>query len=194
MTQIVNIRSIDDPRDAIHRACQRLSEGDLVAFPTETVYLIAANPLSPSGVRKLVELQLGGRRSLLLKSSFELRDYVPKLPPDADKLSRRGWPGPLTLALDRNLVNGLFKDLNDVTRSVLTANDETVSFRCSGHSLLADVLSLVPAPLIASAERFGGETMPRSAAETTPKGARGTPSRFSTTSSSAKPRRTCAPS
>src|SRR5271170_7807930 len=103
MTQIVDIRNCDDPRDAIHRACHRLAEGDLVALPTETLYLIVANPLSSKGVEKLVALQSDARRTLLLKSCFELWDYAPQMPVQADKLSRRGWPGPLAIGLDQSI-------------------------------------------------------------------------------------------
>ena len=165
MSQIVEIRRCDDPRDAIHLACQRLAEGELVAFPTETVYLIAANPLSPSGVDKMKALPLEGRRALLLKSCFELWDYVPELPVYADKLSRRGWPGPLTIALNQSTLGGLFMDLNPDVRQALSTPDETVSFRSSAQPLLLDILRLSPAPLIVCAERSAGTVMPRNAAD-----------------------------
>lgn len=165
MTQIVEIRRCDDPRDAIHLACQRLAEGELVAFPTETVYLIAASPLSVQGTEKLKALDPEGRRSLLLKSCFELWDYVPDLPVAADKMSRRGWPGPLTLALDRSLIGGLFDDLPDEVKNSLIAGDNTVGFRSSVQSTLMDVLRLCPAPLITSSDRVQGVEMPRNAAD-----------------------------
>jgi len=165
MTQIVDIRSSDDPRDAIHRACHRLAEGDLVAFPTETVYLIVANPLSLAGVKKLTALQPRGRRTLLLKNCFELWDYAPRMPDHADKLSRRAWSGPLTIALDRPLVEGIFCDLPETVRHSLTAHDDTVSFRVSAQIALQEVLKLCPAPLIACAERTTHGIMPRSAAD-----------------------------
>ena len=165
MTQIVEIRNSDDPRDAIHRACHRLAEGDLVAFPTETVYLVVANPLSSRGIERLVALQPEGRRTLLLKSCFELWDYVPKLPNYADKLSRRGWPGPLTIAMNRSNIDGVFDDLGESAQKALTAIDDTVSFRSPAQPLLLETLKLCPAPLIACAESSSGEIMPRSAAE-----------------------------
>lgn len=165
MTQIVDIRTCDDPRDAIHRACHRLAEGDLVALPTETVYLIVANPLSAKGIENLVAFQSAARRALLLKSSHELWDYAPQLPAHADKLSRRGWPGPLTISLDSSVVAGLFHDLGQSAQAALTASDKTVSYRVSGHDVLLEVLKLCPAPLVASSERTSNGLMPRSAAE-----------------------------
>ena len=58
MTQIVEIRTADDPRDVIHCACQLLAEGQLVAFPTETTYVAAAGSL---GTALLGDAALLGR-------------------------------------------------------------------------------------------------------------------------------------
>ena len=165
MSQIVEIRQTDDPRDAIHRACHRLAEGDLVGFPTESVYVIVANPLSPRGVERLQAIQPTGRRTLLLKSCFEFHDYVSNVPVFADKLSRRAWPGPLAIAVDRSLADGLFSDFSEVAQKALTAADNTVSFRVSSQEHLLDVLKLSPAPLIACSEQIDGQAMPRTAAD-----------------------------
>lgn len=165
MTQIVDLRSTDDPRDAVHRACHHLAEGDLVAIPTETVYVIAASPLSPVGIKKLCALQPSSRRSLMLKNCFELWDFVPTMPVVADKLSRRGWPGPLTVCLPKKFVEGLFRDLPEAAQNALIAKDDTVSFRVPASPLMHDVLHLSPTPLIVTSETYGTAPMPRSAAE-----------------------------
>lgn len=165
MPQLVDFSRSDDPRDAIHRACHRLADGDLVAFPSETVYLLAANPLSAGGVKKLSDLQPNARRTLLLKSPAEIWDYAPHLPACANKLARRGWPGPLIIALPQSLVGGLFNDLDESVRKALTAADGTVSFRVATHPALMDVLKLSPSPLVASSERKNGELMPTTAAK-----------------------------
>lgn len=165
MTQIVDLRNSDDVRDAIHRACHCLAEGELVAFPTETVYVVVASPLSAAGVKRLIALQPDARRTLLLKSCFELWDYAPQMPANADKLSRRAWPGPLAVALPRTMVDGVFRDLDETCQQALIAKDGTISFRVSGHDILQEVLKLCPAPLVACSEWTNKGIMPRSAAE-----------------------------
>ena len=164
MTQIVDIRQCDDPRDAIHLACQRLAEGELVAIPTETVYVIVANPLSATGVAKIRALEPEGRRTLLLKSCFELWDYVPNLPVDADKLSRRGWPGPLAIALDSSFATGFFRDLGEDAQQACIASDSTVTFRSSSQPHLLEIMRMCPHPLLACSETLSGIIMPRNAA------------------------------
>jgi tRNA threonylcarbamoyl adenosine modification protein (Sua5/YciO/YrdC/YwlC family) len=165
MPQIVEIRRSDDPRDAIHRACHRLADGDLVAFPTETVYVVVASPLSSTGMEKLVALQPDSRRTVLLKSSFELWDHAPRMPVIADKLSRRAWPGPLTISLPTASIEGVFRDLSEATQCAVIGADETIRFRVSAQSVLTDVLNLCPAPLIACSETSIKGLMPRNAAD-----------------------------
>ena len=50
---LIDLNSVADQRDAIHRAVQALLEGQLVAFPTETVYGLAANAADPRAVLRL---------------------------------------------------------------------------------------------------------------------------------------------
>ena len=165
MTQIVEIRRSDDPRDLIHRACHLLANGELVAFCTETVYVVVAHALSTTGVSKLVALQPEGRRTLVLKSGFELWDYAPQMPEVADKLSRRGWPGPLTVALRESDLGGLYRDLSPEVKKAVKHSDQRVSFRVSAQETLLEVLRLCPAPLVASAERPASGGLPRTAAD-----------------------------
>ena len=87
----------------VHQAVQALAEGNLVAFPTETVYGVAASAWDERGVQRLVERK-GRRRghplSLAVKSADEARDYAPGMSSLALRLARRCWPGPVTLVVD----------------------------------------------------------------------------------------------
>ena len=57
---VIDLASADDPRDVVHRAVQALAEGKIVAFPTETVYGLAASALDESAVLRLLSVK--GRR------------------------------------------------------------------------------------------------------------------------------------
>jgi len=165
MPRIVNLQDSDDPRDVIHQAVQRLAEGGLVGFPTESLYVVAAQGLRPDAVRRLCDLMrrihphdsaagpAGGPRRLTLavKGAFEAHDYVPEMPPAAVRLSRRGWPGPITLLFDAGLAAGLFHALPEETRKLLT-HDGRLGLRAPAHDVIADVLRLVPAPLVIAGE------------------------------------------
>lgn len=151
MSTIVEIRAADDPRDVIHRACQALAEGKLVALPTETTYVVVASALSAAGVQRLAELPGLTHAEALLREVDEIRDYVPKLSAVGRRLIRRCWPGPLTLSVRAQELDGLFERLPADAKALLS-RDEQVSLRVPGHDVVQSVARLVPGPLVATLE------------------------------------------
>ena len=176
MPQIVEIRNADDPRDAIHRACQVLAQGELVALPTETAYVVVASAASELGVERLKSLSKG-QVVLILKSAEEAHDYVIHFPVAADRLTRRAWPGPLTMEFSEAALGGLFPSLPIATRQLLAgqtvvASDGSgsserrgVGLRVAVHESLLHVQRLSPVPLIATADKNTVRPLPRTAAE-----------------------------
>jgi protein-tyrosine phosphatase len=90
---MINLQRTEDRRDVVHRAVQSLSEGQLVLFPTETVYVAVASGRSVAGTSRLKSIWEGeretttaeagittSRRPILAIRSFEdVLDYVPAL-------------------------------------------------------------------------------------------------------------------
>src|SRR3984957_20860938 len=90
-----------DPRE-IDRAAALLRAGRLVAFPTETVYGLGANALDPDAVARIYAVKRRPATSPLIVhvASIEMaQDLVDRWPELADRLTKRFWPGPLTLVL-----------------------------------------------------------------------------------------------
>jgi len=92
-----------DP-DAIERAVAVFKLGGLVAFPTDTVYGVAAPAFSKEGIDRLYEAK--GRQntkaiSVLIGSADQLNLITPNLTPAASRLARSFWPGGLTLVVSR---------------------------------------------------------------------------------------------
>src|SRR6202045_656433 len=87
---------------SIKEAAERIRAGELVAFPTETVYGLGASALDAAAVARIFELKGRPATSPLIVhvASIEMaREIVAEWPPLADELARRWWPGPLTLVL-----------------------------------------------------------------------------------------------
>ena len=87
---------------AIAEAARMLREGKLVAFPTETVYGLAADAENPKAVERLNRVK--GRPpekpySLHIGEAAQVRQFVSAIPPLAQRLMDRFWPGPLTIVL-----------------------------------------------------------------------------------------------
>ena len=94
---VLDLRNAPDPHEFVQRAVAAIAAGQLVAFPTETVYGIAAGALQAEAVTRLSEVK--GRAedhpfTLAIKNPLEVMDYVPELSVVATRLARRCWPGP----------------------------------------------------------------------------------------------------
>ena len=88
----------------ISRAAALIRAGELVAFPTETVYGLGANALDREAVTRIYVAKGRPAESPLIVhvDSIEMaRSLVREWPIKADLLARRFWPGPLTLVLPK---------------------------------------------------------------------------------------------
>jgi len=162
---VIDVKAADDARDVVHRAVQALAEGRLVAFPTETVYGLAAHALAPQAVARLVAVKRrkqGHAITLAIRSLDEALDYVPDMSRAARRLARRGWPGPITLVLDATHPEGLLRRLPEEVQRVV-APEGTVGLRVPGHSMVLDVLQFIPGPIALTSANRGGEQDPRTA-------------------------------
>jgi L-threonylcarbamoyladenylate synthase len=86
----------------VEAAAQRLAAGEVVAYPTETVYGLGVDAASNAALARLYQLK--GRESaravsVLVPDLARLEQLVPQLPDAAKQLGRRFWPGPLTLVV-----------------------------------------------------------------------------------------------
>ncbi len=142
----------------IHRAVQVLAEGGVVAFPTETVYGLAASALDESAVERLLATKqraAGQPLALAIRSAEEARDYAPDMSPLAMRLARRGWPGPITLVVDDSHPESLVRQLPAKVRQWVSPKN-TVGLRVPGHAAILDVLHMLAGPLaLTSANRSG---------------------------------------
>ena len=144
--------------EVLERAAHIIRGGGLVAFPTETVYGVAASALSEKAIERLGEIKgrpEGHPFTLAIKSAEDAIDYVPLLPPIAQRLTRRCWPGPVTFVLDDDHPDSLLKQLPSSVHHAIMPNG-TVGLRVPAHDLVLAVLRLTAGPLaLTSANRTG---------------------------------------
>ena len=127
--------------------------GDLVAFPTETVYGLGADACNSKAVARIYEVK--GRPAdhpliVHIASLDGLGDWAQEVPEYAIKLARDFWPGPMTLVLKRS----------DLAGDFVTGGQDTVGVRVPDHAVALALLTAfekvggkgVAAP---SANRFG---------------------------------------
>src|SRR5512141_3213768 len=88
----------------IEEAAERIRAGELVAFPTETVYGLGANALDADAVARIYTAKGRPATNPVIVHVAERADVHPLItqwPEIATRLAERFWPGPLTLVLPR---------------------------------------------------------------------------------------------
>jgi L-threonylcarbamoyladenylate synthase len=134
----------------IQRAAEHLRGGDLVGFPTETVYGLGAAALDAHAVAKIFAAKGRPSYNPLIVHVLDVagaRELVEEWPEIATTLAQRFWPGPLTMVLRKR----------DVVPDLVTAGLPSVAVRAPAHpvarALLAEAKIAIAAP---SANRFQG--------------------------------------
>ena len=117
---------------ALKDAAASLLAGNLVAFPTETVYGLGADACNEKAVSRIYEVK--GRPSdhpliVHISSIEQLDKWAKDIPEYAIKLARSFWPGPMTLILPRT----------DLAKDFITGSQDNVALRIPSHPV-ADVL------------------------------------------------------
>ena len=146
---VIDTRAAQDPRDVVHRAVEALAGGRLVAFPTETVYGLAASALDEAAIDRLIDAMGRGQGhpfTLAVRSAEEALDYAPDLSPMGRRLSRRCWPGPLTLVAENHHPESLLAQLPPKVRQAVVPNG-TAGLRVPAHPLILDVLRMLTGPV-----------------------------------------------
>ena len=123
-------------------AAEHLIAGDLVAFPTETVYGLGADASNSNAVARIYSVK--GRPNdhpliVHIASVDRMGDWASEVPEYAIALARSFWPGPMTLVLKRSGLAGDF----------VTGGQDTVGVRVPDH--------VVALALLEAFERSGGK-------------------------------------
>ena len=166
MPSVLNLRSDDDPRDAVHRAVQALVEGKVVAIPTDTVYGLAASALSPGAVETIYDLKgrdASSPMALSVGSVEAMLDFTPDLSPLARRIAVRTMPGPVTLITPAGGPDSAITQLPNSVRAKITGQSDGVGFRVIDSRVLAHLHRLLPAPIVLTSANRSGRPAPTTA-------------------------------
>jgi len=142
-----HIKTADD--ETVAEAAALLKSGELVAFPTETVYGLGADASNAEAVAKIFKAK--GRPAdhpviVHLTSAADIDAFAREIPDVARKLARQFWPGPLTLVLKRAAS----------VPNAVTGGQDTVALRVPSHPVAQALLAAFGGGIAApSANKFG---------------------------------------
>ena len=135
-------------------AAKALQQGEIVSFPTETVYGLGAIATSQEAVLKVFEAK--GRPSdnpliVHISDIQQMTSTVEEVPEIALTLAKAFWPGPLTMIL---------KAKPGIYAPALSAGLPTVSFRMPNHPLTLELISKVGVPLVGPSANLSTKPSP----------------------------------
>lgn len=136
----------------LDRYIELLKNGDVVAFPTETVYGLGADAWNPDAVKKVFEIKKRPADNPLIvhvSDTKTVKEFAAKISDDARKLMKAFWPGPLTL---------IFPKKPEVL-DIITAGLDTVALRWPQHPLSQQLIAQA-GPLVAPSANSSGKPSP----------------------------------
>jgi len=138
-TRVFKVTNSQDSR--IEEVAETIRGGGIVAIPTETVYGLAANRDDVGAIKRLNALKQrpsGKRYTIHIASRNAVWSYLTEIPPLARFLSRKHWPGPMTLVLD-------------------TGSDSTIGLRLPDHDIARRIIDAARVPVIAPSANPSGK-------------------------------------
>jgi L-threonylcarbamoyladenylate synthase len=139
---------------SIAQAARLIRAGELVAFPTETVYGLGADATNARAVAKIFEAKGRPQFNPLIShvpDAIEARRFV-QWNETADKLAAHFWPGPLTLVLMR---------ASDSPIALLaTAGLDTMAIRAPAHAMAQELMRAAGVPIAAPSANRSGAVSP----------------------------------
>jgi len=147
-TEIIVVDAVHPAPAVIERAANLLREGEIVVFPTETVYGLGAGAFQPAALERIFAAKGRPFSDPLIVHVADRHDLVQlttSIPEQAKRLAQAFWPGPLTLILPKE----------PRVPHLVTAGLETVAIRMPRHHVALALIRALGSPIAApSANRF----------------------------------------
>ncbi len=149
MTEIISIDPRHPDRSEISRAVEFLKSGQVIAYPTETIYGLGADALSRKAVKRIYDLKsrdYGLPISILVADLKMLRTVVASVPDRTLPLMRKYWPGPLTI---------LFP-VSDIIPKGFVTNTGKIGIRVSSNPVAAALVESFGGPITTTSANLSG--------------------------------------
>uniref|UniRef100_UPI004055F868 L-threonylcarbamoyladenylate synthase n=1 Tax=Agathobacter sp. TaxID=2021311 RepID=UPI004055F868 len=155
-TKIYKIDLENTDTEQMKEAGELIQAGELVAFPTETVYGLGGDALHPEAAKKIYEAKGRPSDNPLIVHVAEFEDLVQiakELPPQAKVLADAFWPGPLTMIVQKN----------EKVPYATTGGLDTVAVRMPNHPIALELIKKSRCLIAAPSANTSGRPSPTEA-------------------------------
>lgn len=151
-TKIVDVRKMYsiEYRKFINDVSTLINNGEVIVFPTETVYGLGANAFDSNAVSKIFKIKNRPKDNPLIVhiSSLDMLKFLAnEINEDAKKLVNKFWPGPLTIILKKNLI----------VPEITTAGLDSVAIRMPNNDIALDIIKESGIPIAAPSANLSGK-------------------------------------
>ena len=155
-TRLVKINNMEESKKDMEEAAKLIREGELVAFPTETVYGLGGNGLLPDAAKKIYAAK--GRPSdnpliLHVCDMQMVESLVKEIPDNARRAMEHFWPGPMTVILQKA----------DQVPDCVTGGLDTVGIRLPDTQIARELIEAAGCPIAAPSANISGRPSPTKA-------------------------------
>lgn len=157
-TDLIEINPDQPLPEAIERAAAHVRRGDVIAIPTEALYMLVADPLNLNAVGRVFAAkgrEINRSLPLLISGTFMAEELASELSTRFHLLARHFWPGPLTVIIPASARVPL----------KVTGNTGRLAVRQSRWSVAQALLDWLDQPLIATSANLSGQPTCRSGIE-----------------------------
>jgi L-threonylcarbamoyladenylate synthase len=144
----------------IKESLRVLRQGGIVAYPTESFYALGVNITKEKSVQRIYALKKRTSEKLMpliIGSAELLKSLVKNVSPQAEKLMKKFWPGPLTM---------VFESRKDLPKLV-TGGTGKIAVRIPGISFALELARAADFPITATSANYSGKPPARTAEEVT---------------------------
>jgi len=145
------LKTGSDMEKILQKSEEALDSGDLIVYPTDTVYGLGADATSDEAVKKVYEAKSRSEENPIsvIVDSLSMAERVASLDANEKRVIRKMFPGPLTIV----------SDSNSYVSDRLTGNTGKIGIRIPDHALVIDLVSRLGRPMTTtSANITGGKT------------------------------------
>ncbi|MBQ7704624.1 MAG: threonylcarbamoyl-AMP synthase [Selenomonadaceae bacterium] len=153
----MNTQILQPTAENLLRAGNLICKGEIVAFPTETVYGLGADAFNVDACQKIyaAKNRPHDKPLTLHVADFEMIDIIAEISLTAEKLIERFLPGPLTIILPKK----------KIVPDFVTCNSKSVGVRFPNNTIAQDLIKFAGVPLAAPSANISGKNPPTTAQE-----------------------------
>ena len=136
--------------DELKLPAEKIKAGEIVVFPTETVYAIGTNGFDENAIKKIYEVKnrpLNKPISLLVSDLDMVKKLAKDITKEEEKLMKAFFPGPFTIVLKKS----------DLVPDVLTSGGDTVGIRMPDDDIALNLIKLAGVPIAAPSANITGK-------------------------------------